>query len=608
MKTKRFLSMLLALCLAVGMAFAAGISVQAATEITVTIAVQFQDNTGFDVYPRSFNVAANLSETYSISDDFAGAKVSYVDALVAVTLAMFPGDNPNSHLVVGGGGFITNFWSNTSGDLMFLANGSFTDAATAEEINDGDRVEVFCYPYGYLYTYGMDYYTWFEKGGSRVDKLELLVGESVNLTLMGYSAMDVMWSDPMPNLAQLIASGDVGPVDDATVAILLDRADGFGGDVKTPFSKLTGEAGGAGNITVSFATPGVYHIMATGDDCGDYAAPVIGGLLEITVVDLAALKAEKIAAINAVTSGLNAASYTEASWNALQTAMTSAIAAVNAATTNAGVKAVAVPNKTSILVAKSSGGGGSETDPLPAAKSTQTAAINAVTDGLKEEDYTAESWAALQAALAKALADVNAATTVAGVNAVALPSKDSLVPTELGAARTEKIAEISALLDGLDEEDYTAESWSALQDAIAQAIAAVNAAATVEAVNAVALPTKSDLAVTEATLAAARTARIAAINAVTDGLNAADYTAESWAALQAAITKAIAEVGAAETLAEIEAVAVPTASGLVAQTELTLLEKWEAKLPQWLSGISALPDWLEWVLMIGVFGWIWWFV
>ncbi|MDR2525670.1 MAG: hypothetical protein LBC83_05765 [Oscillospiraceae bacterium] len=40
----------------------------------------------------------------------------------------------------------------------------------------------------------------------------------------------------------------------------------------------------------------------------------------------------------------------------------------------------------------------------------------------------------------------------------------------------------------------------------------------------------------------------------------------------------------------------------------TALQKWEALLPSWLSGIPALADWFEWVIVVLFFGWIWYLV
>ena len=72
------------------------------------------------------------------------------------------------------------------------------------------------------------------------------------------------------------------------------------------------------------------------------------------------------------------------------------------------------------------------------------------------------------------------------------------------------------------------------------------------------------------TLSVAKAAKIAQINAVTNGLNAADYTAVSWQALQTAISKAVAAVGAAATIEAVNAVVIPGTSGLIRVYSLTL--------------------------------------
>ncbi|MCL2531651.1 MAG: S8 family serine peptidase [Oscillospiraceae bacterium] len=62
------------------------------------------------------------------------------------------------------------------------------------------------------------------------------------------------------------------------------------------------------------------------------------------------------------------------------------------------------------------------------------------------------------------------------------------VPTTLLSARAARIAEILAVTEGRIEENYTLSSWLALQTAMRNAIARVNAAQTVIAVNSVAIP------------------------------------------------------------------------------------------------------------------------
>jgi len=216
-----------------------------------------------------------------------------------------------------------------------------------------------------------------------------------------------------------------------------------------------------------------------------------------------------------------------------------------------------------------------EDDPavlLSNAKQDKIAAINAVTSGLNEADYTAASWQALQTAIGQAIAAVEAAATVEAVNAVAVPGTAMLVTkaAELAEAKQAKTAVINAVINDLNEADYTAASWQALQTAISTAIAQVNAATTVAAVNAVSVPTTDGLVSKATELAAAKTAKIAAINAVTNGLISADYTTASWQALQTAISTAIVQVNAATTVAAVNAVSVPTIDGLVRVYALTV--------------------------------------
>jgi len=94
-------------------------------------------------------------------------------------------------------------------------------------------------------------------------------------------------------------------------------------------------------------------------------------------------------------------------------------------------------------------------------------------------------------------------------------------------------------------------------------------------------------------LDAAKADRIAAVRAVTDGLRQADYTAESWSALQAAITNAIAAVYAAASIDAVNAVAIPTIGGLVLRPQ-----------PKWWES-PPLPAFLHLILRVLFFGWIW---
>jgi len=71
------------------------------------------------------------------------------------------------------------------------------------------------------------------------------------------------------------------------------------------------------------------------------------------------------------------------------------------------------------------------------------------------------------------------------------------------------------------------------------------------------------------------------------------------------------KAGTAEKRAALDVIINPLATQEeVAQAieglERNTLQRWEAKLPGWLSCIPSLPDWFEWVIMIVFFGWVWW--
>jgi uncharacterized protein with FMN-binding domain len=127
----------------------------------------------------------------------------------------------------------------------------------------------------------------------------------------------------------------------------------------------------------------------------------------------------------------------------------------------------------------------------PAPAEVDTTALEAAiaeADNLKEADYTADSWAAYQAALQNARAVLEAKESQEAVNqalSTLNAAKDALVkaeeePVAINTASLEKaIADAKAL----KEADYTAESWKALQSALSDARKALEAKESQEAVD-----------------------------------------------------------------------------------------------------------------------------
>ena len=173
--------------------------------------------------------------------------------------------------------------------------------------------------------------------------------------------------------------------------------------------------------------------------------------------------------------------------------------------------------------------------------------------GLNESDYTAESWKALQDALT--LADGVLAEEFAAqeqVDAAVSTLANAFDGLEKPAPAVDKsklemgVSHTKQAVAGLNEADYTAESWKALQDALTVADAVLaDENATQEQVDQVAsalmaayqglqkadpAPAAVDKSKLEAGLSGAKQA--------VAGLNESDYTAESWKALQDALTVA----------------------------------------------------------------------
>ena len=247
--------------------------------------------------------------------------------------------------------------------------------------------------------------------------------------------------------------------------------------------------------------------------------------VEVTVkkVDKTALNA----AI-AQTEGLTEADYTAESWAALQTALTAAQAVADKAdTTQEEVDAA-----TTALTEAIAGLAEKEVD-----KSELEAAIS-FADKMTEADYTPASWEALQKALdaAKAVRDKEKPTQEE-VDAAATALTEALEGMVEKADKTALKAAI-AEAEAKNEADYAVPSWEALQEALdAARLVDKDENATQEQVN------TATKAVTDAIaelVGKDQVDKTLLNHAITEAgkLTEADYTADSWAALQTALKAA----------------------------------------------------------------------
>ncbi len=274
-----------------------------------------------------------------------------------------------------------------------------------------------------------------------------------------------------------------------------------------------------------------------------------------------------------IAEGLNEAEYTTDSWADLETALQAAYEALNSQD-QAVVDKAAEDLEAAIaaLVKK----------PVPPAVNyTELLAQIAAAKALNKADYTADSWANLENALDIAEAALNS-TSQAVVNQAAADLKaaiQALVKKPVVTVDTSRLEKLIATAEALDASDFTAASWANLEVALANAYTALasNNQATVdaaaEALKAAidALQYKSEPPVIDYT-------ELLAQIAAAEALNEADYTADSWTALAAALANAkealnskmqtVVDKAAVELKAAIEALVEKQEPPVVDYTEL----------------------------------------
>ncbi|MCD8333808.1 MAG: FIVAR domain-containing protein [Clostridiales bacterium] len=185
---------------------------------------------------------------------------------------------------------------------------------------------------------------------------------------------------------------------------------------------------------------------------------------------------------------------------------------------------------------------------VTAAAAVDTTALTAAieqAEALTESDYTASTWAAMQTALTSAksvLSDADATQTqvdeaIAALNS-AIDALEAPVSEETQEELKTTVSQVSVLIQTLTQSGYTTESWDAVQTALAAANAVLSDPdASQSEVEAAIAALNSAVAALEAVTTVDTTALTAAIEAA-GALAESSYTADSWAALQTALTSA----------------------------------------------------------------------
>lgn len=161
-------------------------------------------------------------------------------------------------------------------------------------------------------------------------------------------------------------------------------------------------------------------------------------------------------------------------------------------------------------------------------------------EGLKESDYTADSWAALQTALKAAKAALNSTSQSEVDRAAADLQKaiDNLKPA-LPVVDYSVLKKLIQTAKDLNESDYTAASWAKLQAALKVAEAALNSNSQIEvdrAAEGLRNAIRDLVAITDH--GKVSYAELKRQIAIAEGLRQSDYTAKSWAKLKTALAAA----------------------------------------------------------------------
>ena len=179
---------------------------------------------------------------------------------------------------------------------------------------------------------------------------------------------------------------------------------------------------------------------------------------------------------------LNESDYTAESWAAMQVELSEAKEELEAKHTQAAVDEATQHLNTAIEALVKAGEQPAEVDTTEIEKAVSEA------EGLKESDYTADSWAAYQAALTNARAALEAKESQEAVDqalAKLNAAKAALVKADEQPVTVETSSLEKAIADAkaLKEADYTADSWKVLQSALSNAEKALETKESQEAVD-----------------------------------------------------------------------------------------------------------------------------
>ena len=174
-------------------------------------------------------------------------------------------------------------------------------------------------------------------------------------------------------------------------------------------------------------------------------------------------------------------------------------------------------------------------------------------ESLDEDEYTAETWAAVETAYAAAKDAYDNATTQDAITNAALALNNAIDKLEKKPApNTEALEAAIEAAEKLTETEYTAASWAAMQTALAAAKEA-KSAKTQEAVDKATKDLNDAVAALVKEVPGLDKSKLEAAVAAADALKEDEYTAETWAPFATALAAAKTALQDAETQDALDA-------------------------------------------------------
>ncbi len=316
------------------------------------------------------------------------------------------------------------------------------------------------------------------------------------------------------------------------------------------------------------------------------------------------LSAAKTAAKEELAAYVQQTNYSELGWAKVQEVIATANGKIDAATTAEKVAEELAAGKTAIDAIDTK----AEEDAKELQKA-KTAAKAALIGYVQQTNYSELGWAKVQEAIATANGKIDAATTAAKVaeelaaGKAAIDAIDTKAEEEakaLAAAKTAAKEALQTALSGYSESDYSAENWAKITTAKATGDTAIEAAATIEAVNTAKTTALNAMAAVETKaeteLKRAKEAAKEALETAFDGYDSKDYSTEAFAAIEKAKTDGITAIDAAETAQEATTAKTTAINAMAAVKTLEFewytgeADVYTLTLPQQLTGLSKLAN------------------